>query len=179
MSSSIAAADLYANVGVVFSLDGSNSEPIYANIGLEQPDAANTSADLQANVSLSAPTSTIYGTIPDNARIGDSILIVAVGVGSSSSVFNPRISGQLNDGTWAYIPITSYTTYPATADAFTASRQISEDLSIVDCEHQRLGMIVPSWADPPNLPLRIVQFDGNSSTADFHSAAETIFANIT
>lgn len=177
-----AVVEIFSNIGFSdpsISATGIATVEAYANVGFPSATSDIAVAEIMGNVGAQPPTSSIYGTIPKKVRTGDNATIVAVGVGQTRANFNPVVQGQLTDGSWANIPIESYSNIPASADAFTADRQISEDLSTVDCEHQRVGIVVPAWAAPPELPLRIVQSDGNSVTGSVHSAVSDITANIT
>jgi hypothetical protein len=131
------------------------NEYILLNVGINIDQYTATSEYVVFNVDSNQPEPFIMGASPLKARPTDISTVYFTGAGATQEEYNTFLQGQDRYGDWIDLPVTRWEVIPASADAYTANREISYDMSTVDPEHTEVDFVVPDWADPPDLPLRI------------------------
>jgi len=109
-------------------------------------------------ISTSAPTPVIFDTRPIAGRRGDAITVYGHGLGSTEAEFSGQIQARKPDGTWEAQPVVAWARTAASANAYTASRvfDIESDPPNIDSEHETVQIVIPEWAVPINMSIRIV-----------------------
>jgi hypothetical protein len=107
-------------------------------------------------IDTSAPHPTILGNKPGKVRTADTITVMATGVGSTQGTYTGRIQGQDSTGSWLDLTPSRWQSVAADPDAETINRIITDDMETVDVEHVEIDVVVPNWATPPQLPIRVI-----------------------
>lgn len=160
-------------------MDSGAYEWFFSNVGVADISGSDGYEWYYSNVNPNQPDPFVLGCTPIKARTGDSAEAIARGVGETANQYIPTLQGQSDDGTWVTIPYTSFTYVPPSSDAYNDYRTISSSYSVVDVAHTKLGFIVPSWATPPNLPIRVTTSETGVVWAINRSADETFYSNVT
>lgn len=145
------------NIGVILAPTRHAAQYNEENIGVAVARVAHALQYVEeGDVNTLTPTPAIWFLDPDFGRPGDGILIVGFGFGDTQAAFNGIV--QLDYGPvtgWVAVSVTSWQTFPATANAYTAARLLDPSIPYVDMQHQSIGILIPFDALPPGYPVRV------------------------
>jgi hypothetical protein len=110
----------------------------------------------EGDVSTNPPGPHVWFLRPSAGRSGDGIAIYCFGVGDLVGTYSGSV--QLYYGAvlgWVTVPVTSWQTFPASANAYTAARKLDTATAFIDMQHSKIEIVVPDGALPPGYPVRI------------------------
>lgn len=126
------------NVGVQVTLE--NEVPFYVYLG---------------DVSTNPPAPHLWFLVPTAGRSGDGIKIYCFGVGDLATTFSGVVELDYGAQGWVSVPVTSWQTFPAGPDAYTAARKLDPEAAYIDMQYTAVEITIPDGALPPGYPLRI------------------------
>ncbi|WP_353809066.1 hypothetical protein [Agromyces sp. SYSU T00194] len=109
----------------------------------------------EGDVSTNTPEPHIWFLRPTSGRSGDGIQIVGFGFGDLQTTYSGIVEYR-PDLVWQALAVTSWQTFPPTANAYTDDRVLDAVLGIIDMQHTVIEFTVPATAESPGFPVRVI-----------------------
>lgn len=129
------------------------------NVGVSEERSTKAAAySDQYIVSGVAPTPVIFDIRPVAGKRGDTITVYGHGFGATEGEYSGQVQARRPNGTWEPQTVVSWSRTAAAGDAYTSTRQVdlAADPPIIDTEHEKVELLIPEWAVPINMAVRIV-----------------------
>lgn len=140
---------------VVMSLSVSH-EYVYINVGLPSIIDTRGHEYVAMNITNTTPSPYLFGVRPTRARTGDTVTAITTGTGATQGTYSGYIQAQSDDGIWNTLTPQRWQQTAAAGDAYSSTRLVTDDMVTVDVEHVQIDIVIPPWADPPHMPIRVV-----------------------
>lgn len=150
-------AYVHENVGVIVAPTSFSVSDVSENVGLKfTPDPDGVAYVHEGDVSTNPPGPHLWFLAPAAGRSGDGIKLYCFGVGDLPATYSGVVELDYGGGRgWVAVPVTSWQTYPAGPDAYTAARRLDPEAGYIDMQHTVLEITIPDGAAPPGYPVRI------------------------
>lgn len=155
----------YVESEVVFGSELAEVRDAYiqteANVGVSQSRSLKSafySDILVVSETVAAPPPIIFTVRPDAAKRTEEFRVFGHGFGSSQAQFSGIIQGRDPTNTWQNLTVISWDRIAANGDAYTSNRVVDLDAAEpdIDTEHEVITAVVPIWAVPISMAIRVV-----------------------
>lgn len=129
-------------------------EYVLGNVGVDAPMSGSVPETIVGEVLTGGAPPLIFGLIPDASRSGEGCSIVGSGFGASQ-VERSGVAEAFDGVDWQPLAVNGWSRTNASADAETTDRVIDPTFADIDPEHEVIDVVVPAWAEPPTMQIRV------------------------
>lgn len=130
-----------------------------SNVGVSETRSTYAAAySDQYVVSGVAPTPVIFDSRPTAGKRGDTVTVYGHGFGATEGEFSGQIQARKPNGVWEAQTAVTWARTAAAGDAYTSTRDfdLAADPPVIDTEHETITFLIPQWAVPLNMAIRVV-----------------------